>query len=160
MVACSKDRSSQQAESPSNTAAADVAAEQAEQAEPSKKAAAAPSEVEGPAFKVAMRGSDQIYQVGEPANVQIVLNARGGFKCNDEYPYKFVPKESAGLTYLTKVVKKDAMTLGEDESVMTIPITPEAVGKQKVEGKFYFSVCNDETCLVEKKDLAFVVDVH
>jgi len=107
-----------------------------------------------------MRGSDQIYQVGEPANVQIVLNARGGFKCNDEYPYKFVPKESAGLTYLTKVVKKDAMTLGEDESVMTIPITPEAVGKQKVEGKFYFSVCNDETCLVEKKDLAFVVDVH
>jgi hypothetical protein len=160
LAGCSKDKSGQQAESPSNAAGADVVAAEAEQVEPPKEAAAAPSEIEAPAFKVAMRASGEMYTVGEPANVEIVLNARGGYKCNDEYPYKFVPKDAPGLTYLTKVVKKDAIKVGKEESVMTIPVTPEAAGKQKVEGKFYFSVCNAETCLVEKKDLAFTLDVH
>ena len=107
-----------------------------------------------------MRPTGEMYTVGEPANVEIVLNARGGFKCNDDYPYKFVAKEAPGMTYTTKVVKKDGIKVGEAESVMIIPVVPEAAGKQTVEGKFYFSVCNDETCLVEKKDLAFTVDVH
>ncbi len=164
LVGCNKDKSGQQAESPKNAAAADVPAQPAAAAEApkeaAKEAATVPSEIEAAAFKVAMRPSGETYAVGEPATVEIVLNARGGYKCNDEYPYKFVPKGSPGLTYTKQIVKKDAIKVGKAESVMTIPVLPEAAGKQTVEGKFYFSVCNEETCLVEKKDLAFTLDVH
>ncbi len=172
LVGCNKDKTSQQAESPSSAATAGAAAEPAkatdtagapDSPEAAKKAepnAAVPSEIEAAAFKVAMRPSGGMYTVGEPAKVEIVLNARGGYKCNDEYPYKFVAKDAPGLTYTTPIVKKDAIKVGKAESVMTIPVLPEAAGKQTVEGKFYFSVCNEETCLVEKKDLAFTLDVH
>ena len=160
LAGCNKDKSSQQAESPSGAAAADAAAEPAEAAKKAEPNAAVPSEIEAAAFKVAMRPSAGMYTVGEPAQVEIVLNARGGYKCNDEYPYKFVPKAAPGLTYTTPIVKKDAIKVGKAESVMTIPVLPEAAGKQTVEGKFYFSVCTEETCLVEKKDLALTLDVH
>jgi hypothetical protein len=42
---------------------------------------------------------------------------------------------------------------------MRVPFTPDGAGQRTVSGQFAFSVCTDETCLMEKRDLSLVVDV-
>ena len=41
---------------------------------------------------------------------------------------------------------------------MSVAFTPESAGKHTVSGKLFFSVCNDDQCLVEKRDLALEID--
>lgn len=145
-AACNKDKTTQKAEAvaPAPAPAPVVVGEVAE----------------GHGFKVTMRPGPGQYKVGETGAVEIVLNSRSGFKCNEQYPYKFVAAESSGLTFPKQTVKKEGMALAEAESVMTVPVVPDAAGHPVVEGVFHFSVCNEETCLVEKKKLALTLDVH
>ena len=100
------------------------------------------------------------YEAGKPAEVKVELSAKSGFKCNDQYPYKFKAKESPGVEFTEAVVKKDAMKLeGKNKGVMTVAFTPTSTGKKTVAGQFAFSVCTDEQCLVERRDLALDIDV-
>lgn len=99
------------------------------------------------------------YAAGQEAKVEIVLDAKPPFKVNQEYPYKFKLKESAGLKFKAPVVGKDAAKLEKQRVTMPVSFVPEAAGKHSVAGQFAFSVCTDENCLIEKRDLALVVDV-
>jgi hypothetical protein len=109
-------------------------------------------------FSLAIQ-STGAYQVGKQAAVKIVLDAKGVYKVNDEYPYKFKLQPSAGLAYERDIVKRDAVKLEKKRATMTVGLTPKAAGKQRVAGKFYFSICTDEKCLIEKRDLALEVEV-
>jgi hypothetical protein len=158
--ACSKETPAPEGPKSGSTPAAELtpaaaAAGGEEASEPS--ANAAPSFDESSfALKIQPKGS---YKSGAASNVEIVLDAKKPFHVNDKYPYKFKLAKSEGVKYATDVVKKDAVKLETQRAVMTVPFTPESAGKKKIAGQFSFSVCTDDKCLIEKRDLALDVQV-
>ena len=99
------------------------------------------------------------YAKGQQGKVEIVLDAKPPFHVNKEYPYKFKAKEGPGVKYPKPVVGKDAAKLEEQRVTLPVEFVPESAGKHEVTGQFAFSVCTPENCLIEKRDLALVVDV-
>ena len=95
---------------------------------------------------------------GSPASVEVVLVAKEGYHCNADYPHKFkLAAAPAGLTYPESVVK--GMQVTPQRSVLKVPVQAQAAGKATVSGTLQFSVCNDERCLIEKKDLSLALEV-
>jgi hypothetical protein len=121
-------------------------------------AAGASSKHEGDGFSLAIKPVGS-YEAGKAGSVEVVLDAKSPYKCNDKYPYKFKASESAGIKYSAPVVKQDAVKLDKQRAVMTVGFTPATAGQKTVAGQFSFSVCTDERCLVEKRDLALNIDV-
>jgi hypothetical protein len=99
------------------------------------------------------------YAAGKEGTVEIVLDAKAPFHANQQYPYKFKTKEAAGVKFAQPVVGKDAAKIEQQRVTMRVPFVPDAAGQRTVSGQFAFSVCTEETCLMEKRDLALVVDV-
>jgi hypothetical protein len=118
--------------------------------------AAAANKVSEANFDLSMtpKGS---YKVGQAGEVTLVLEAKGPFKVNDQYPYKFKLKETPGLKVPGPVVGKDAVKLEPKRVTMPIGFTPETAGKHSVGGQLSFSVCTDDKCLIEKRDLALEI---
>jgi hypothetical protein len=122
----------------------------------STAAAATGPVVQGEGFAAHLQASGS-YQVGKPAEVQVVLQAQAPFHCNDKYPYKFTPAPNAAATYSEAIVRKINITPAR--STMAITFTPSQAGKLAVSGELSFSVCTDDKCLVEKQTLSIEVDV-
>jgi hypothetical protein len=108
------------------------------------------------ALEIKPKGS---YKVGEAGAVEVLLDAKKPFKPNDKYPYKLKLAKSEGVKFPAAVVKKDAVKLEPQRAVMTVALTPETAGKKQVGGQFSFSVCTDEKCLIEKRDLTVEIQV-
>ena len=117
------------------------------------------AEHKGDGFMLRVRPSGS-YEVGKPGKVEVVLTAQQPYKCNQEYPYKLEARQERGVAYAQEVFRKDAVQLGKDEAVLTVSFTPESAGKKTVGGRLSFSVCTDERCLVEKRELALEIDVR
>lgn len=98
------------------------------------------------------------YTSGQAGTAEIVINAKPPFHANDKYPYKFKLNETPGVKYANLVVDKDAVKVEKTRATVSVPLTPESAGKHTVSGKLFFSVCNDDQCLVEKRDLALEID--
>lgn len=98
------------------------------------------------------------FTAGEPAAVTAVLTARGGFKCNDKYPYKFtLDPAPSGVSYPSTVVT--GMAVSDKRSTMSIPFTPTEKGAKTISGTLAFSVCDADKCLIEKQKLSVTVNV-
>jgi hypothetical protein len=95
--------------------------------------------------------------VGKPAEARVVLSAKNGFKVNDQYPFKLALNDAAGLEFPSKVVTRDAMTLEKHQGVMKVAFTPKSAGAHTLSGRFSFSVCTEERCLIEKRELQLQV---
>lgn len=111
------------------------------------------------AFEVAMVATGPI-KAGQPSAVEVRLKAKSPYHCNDKYPYKFKPKATDGIEFEEPVVRSEKGKL--EKSTFTLPIrfTPKAAGPHRIEGQFSFSVCTDDRCLVERRDLALPVEVQ
>jgi len=96
---------------------------------------------------------------GKDGVVNVVLVANPPFHTNKEYPYKFKAKEGDGVKFPKPVVGKDAAKLETQRLTMPVTFSADKAGKAIVAGQFAFSVCTDETCLIEKRDLSLAVDV-
>jgi hypothetical protein len=99
------------------------------------------------------------YRRGEPGAVTIHLEAKGHYKCNVEYPYKFKARERDGVSFERAVTRKDAMTINDNRCSMNVHLTPDDVGEKAVEGTFSFSVCTDERCVIEQHELGLTIAV-
>ncbi|MEO8902419.1 MAG: hypothetical protein ABI488_10565 [Polyangiaceae bacterium] len=97
------------------------------------------------------------YASGKAGEVDIVLNAKAPFHVNQQYPYKFKLKQSPGVTYPNRVVGKDAVKLEPARATVPVAFTAEA-GKHTVQGQLSFSVCTDDKCVIEKRDLALDIE--
>ncbi|MEI9948652.1 MAG: hypothetical protein WDO74_06615 [Pseudomonadota bacterium] len=98
------------------------------------------------------------YASGQAGAAEIVISAKPPFHANDKYPYKFKLNEAPGLKFANLVVEKDAVKVDKTRATLSVPFTPEGAGKHTVSGKLFFSVCNDDQCLVEKRDLTLDID--
>jgi hypothetical protein len=95
---------------------------------------------------------------GSPATVEAVLVAKAPYHCNADYPHKFkLGAAPAGLAYPEATVK--GMQVTAERSVLRIPVVAQSAGKSTVSGTLHFSVCNDDRCLVEKRELSLNLEV-
>jgi hypothetical protein len=95
---------------------------------------------------------------GGPATVEAVLVAKAPYHCNADYPHKFkLGAAPAGLTYPEATVK--GMQVTAERSVLRIPVVAQSAGKSTVSGTLHFSVCNEDRCLVEKRELSLNLEV-
>jgi hypothetical protein len=97
------------------------------------------------------------YKVGQAGEVTVLLEAKGAFKVNEQYPYKFKLKETQGIKFPGPVVGKEAVKLEHKRVTLPVGFTPEAAGKHSIGGQLSFSVCTDDKCLIEKRDLALEI---
>jgi hypothetical protein len=100
------------------------------------------------------------YKAGAQGFVEVVLEPKGEFHCNQEYPYKIkLGTAPAGITYPQAVVKNDAITVKPEKAVMKVPFTADKPGESKVSGNFFFSVCTSQQCVIDNRELAVMVKV-
>lgn len=135
---------------------------------PAPEAASTESKPTGPVmgkvdeknFAVEMKATGP-YKAGQQGDVEVVLEPKGEFHCNQEYPYKIkLGTAPAGITYPQPVVKGEAITIKPEKAVMKVPFTPEKPGEAKVSGNFYFSICTAQQCVIENRELAVMVKVE
>jgi hypothetical protein len=95
---------------------------------------------------------------GSASSVDVVLVAKAPYHTNAEYPHKFkLGAAPAGLTYPEAVVK--GMDVKPDRSVLRVPVQAKQPGPATVSGTLSFSVCTEERCLVEKRDLSLALEI-
>jgi len=127
-------------------------------------AAAAPAPATDAASKYNEAGFDLAftpkgnYASGKAGEAEIVLAAKAPFHVNQNYPYKFKLKEAPGLKFANLVIAKDAVKLEAARATVPVAFTPETAGKHTLAGQLSFSVCTDEKCLIEKRELALEID--
>jgi pyruvate/2-oxoglutarate dehydrogenase complex dihydrolipoamide acyltransferase (E2) component len=144
---------------PAPAAAPVAAAADSAVAAPAEAAPAAPA-----ASKYSEAGFDLVlqpkgtYTSGQAGEAEIVLNAKAPFHVNDKYPYKFKIKEAPGLKFANLVVAKDSVKLEPAKATVPVAFTPESAGKHTVAGQLSFSVCTDDKCMIEKRELALEID--
>jgi hypothetical protein len=123
------------------------------------RATAASHQIDEPNFELTIKPAGAI-AAGQPSRAEIVLLAKEPFHVNQSYPYKFKPKQAEGLKTDKPVFSSEAVKLEEKRAVMTVGFTPQGGGKKTLAGQFSFSVCTDDKCLIEKRDLALDLDVN
>jgi pyruvate/2-oxoglutarate dehydrogenase complex dihydrolipoamide acyltransferase (E2) component len=144
---------------PPAPAAAPVAAADSAAAAPAEAAPATPA-----ASKYTEAGFDLVlqpkgtYASGQAGEAEIVLNAKARFHVNNQYPYMFKVKEAPGLKFANLVVAKDLVKIEPTKATVPVAFTPESAGKHTVAGQLSFSVCTDDKCMIEKRDLALEIE--
>jgi len=131
---------------------ADTVVKPAESAEPSKG-----SDVSAASFSTWLQSAGS-YESGKPGTVTAVLVAKAPYKCNAKYPYKFkLDAPSGGISYPESTVR--GMQVSPKRSSMSIPFLPTQAGKATISGQLSFSICTEERCVIEKRNLSVTVDV-
>jgi hypothetical protein len=102
---------------------------------------------------------DGAFAAGKQGTLLVEVDAKGGYHCNDKYPYKFKVADSPGVQFAGPVFSKDAVTLETAKATMKVDLTPQTKGPKTVGGTFSFSLCSAERCLVEKRDLSLDIAV-
>jgi pyruvate/2-oxoglutarate dehydrogenase complex dihydrolipoamide acyltransferase (E2) component len=97
------------------------------------------------------------YASGQAAEADVVLSAKPPYHVNDKYPYKFKLKEAPGLTFANMIVTKDLVKFEPARATVPVAFTPSA-GKHTLSGQLSFSVCTDDKCMIEKRDLALEIE--
>jgi hypothetical protein len=102
--------------------------------------------------------ADAPVAAGTPGYVEAVLVANAPYHCNAEYPHKFkLNAAPPGITYPEEVVR--GMEVSAERGVLRIPLSARQAGAATVSGTLSFSVCTEERCMVEKRELSLNLDV-
>lgn len=110
-------------------------------------------------FALELQGPDAA-KVGQPVQLSIVLAAQNGFKVNDEYPAKFEFASVPGVKPKSSVVRRADAKVTKTHCEMPLEVTFSQPGKHRVGGKMSFSVCTDDRCLIEKRDLLLEIEAR
>ncbi|HEY1532667.1 MAG TPA: hypothetical protein VGF76_01570 [Polyangiaceae bacterium] len=119
-------------------------------------AAAAQSKYSEAGFDLVLQPKGD-YASGSAGEADVVLSAKPPYHVNDKYPYKFKLKEAPGLSFANMVVTKDAVKFEPARATVPVAFTPTA-GKHTLSGQLSFSVCTDDKCMIEKRDLALEIE--
>jgi hypothetical protein len=133
--------------------------EPAPSAAPAPAAAPAPTpSIEDKTFKLALV-SEPAYTAGAPAKLKLVLEARGGYHVNQDYPIKIDLKAPAAVKLAkASLGKADAAEFGEPAAKFDVPFTAES-GAHQLTADVDFAVCTPETCMPDQRTLAVSLNV-
>jgi hypothetical protein len=114
------------------------------------------SSLEETAFRIEFTAQPSV-KVGEAFPILLKLAALNGYKVNQEYPLKFA-LDGAQLAFDPAILKKEQLTLEPKTAELKGKATATAKGELTLHGKLSFSVCTDERCLIEKREVAVKVN--
>lgn len=92
---------------------------------------------------------------GAKTDVAVVITPASGYKWNDEYPAKFKVEPPDGVKVAKtdyKQMKKE-VEIGKTEARLVLPVTLADTGSFELQVKANFSVCNDTSCKIMRKEL-------
>jgi hypothetical protein len=109
--------------------------------------------VEGDGYSIVV--TDGSGKVGQETQVTVTIRAKEGYKVNDKYPFKLKLADApSGIELPKPVLKKgDGSFDGKNAFTFKVPVKATRAGSFDVKGNLKFSVCNDQSCLIEKKDV-------
>jgi hypothetical protein len=115
--------------------------------------------IEDTTFKLALTGQPE-YAAGKQASVQLILEARGGYHVNQEYPIRVDLKSATGLKLAKGSLERaDAVQFGEQSARFELPFSAEP-GVHDLTASVDFAVCTKETCVPDQRTLALAVTVR
>lgn len=126
-------------------------------------APAAPQSPPGPSvedntFKLFLVSEPQ-YTAGNASTLKLVLEARGNYHVNQDYPIKVDLKAASGVSLpKPSLGKPDAAEFGEKIARFDLPFTA-TVGAHEVSADVDFAVCTPETCVPDQRKLTISVAV-
>lgn len=101
-------------------------------------------------------------KAGAEGSATVSIVAGKGFKWNKEYPAKLfiegTPKHVALKKTQFKQFGGDFKTT-EKRADVTLNMTGKAEGKESLQAKAKFSVCNDTTCVIREANIKVTVNV-
>lgn len=128
---------------------------------PAVAASAAPAgpRIEDAAFRIELTATGPL-RPGVAGAAEIVIEPRGDYHSNAEYPYRFRPGASAGFSYAAAEFSGAAVTVTPARTTIRVELTPATKGRATLRGQLSFSVCSEARCLVDKRELALPVEVE
>lgn len=126
-------------------------------AAPAEQKAKRGSAADEESFSAWLEG-DVPLSAGQSTNLRVVLQAKPPYHVNADYPHKITLDPAAGVTYPAPVAK--GMQVTPAQGVMPVPVVAGPAGQATVKGKLAFSVCTEERCLIEKRELALDVEIR
>jgi hypothetical protein len=120
-------------------------------------APAAASSYKEEAFHLTLTAPESVI-AGKATELKVTLTAQSGYKVNDEYPIKFQFADAEGIVPAKQIVRKDDAKLEKKTAEIPLSVTIKTAGKHTISGKLSFSVCTEERCLIEKRDLSLDVN--
>lgn len=125
----------------------------AEEARAMRSSASAGSSLAEETFSLRLEHSGSV-SVGKESRAKLVLEAKAGFKVNDQYPIKFQLEESSSLGLSGTVLRRESFSVEKTKASVEVPFTAKQSGEHRLSGRLSFSVCTEERCLIEKRDLS------
>ncbi|MBN2192970.1 MAG: hypothetical protein JW751_09150 [Polyangiaceae bacterium] len=156
VMACSRDPGSRERMQPNVSDVVPVAAAQSLGAGQSSPPAS--DRFDEAAFSLRIQPKGR-YEAGKEGAVEVLIDAKDPYHVNDEYPTKLKLEVLPGIRFPAPVVGKEGVEISGKHGRLTVRLTPEAAGEHRIAGRLSFSVCNDERCLVERRDLAVKIRV-
>jgi hypothetical protein len=125
---------------------------------PAPAEAAKPS-VDDASFHLALE-SDPNYSAGQAGTVRLVLQARGGYHVNQDYPIH-VDLKAPTAVKLTKpsLGRADAAQFGEESARFDLGFSADK-GSHELLATVDFAVCTKETCVPDQRTLAVALNVQ
>jgi hypothetical protein len=121
------------------------------------KSAPQPS-IEDNTFKLALV-SEPEYTAGAPARLQLLLEAKGGYHVNQDYPIRIDLKAPAAVKLQKPSLgKPDAAEFGEHKARFDVPFSADK-GSYQLSAEVDFAVCTPETCVPDQRTLAVSLSV-
>jgi hypothetical protein len=119
---------------------------------PTTVAKVAQSSYDEAAFALQMVAGNPI-KSGETGELTVTLTSKPPFHVNAEYPHRFKVAKTKGGNAPKATISSDSARLKPTKLELSVPVVSEQVGPGELEGEFSFSVCTDEKCLMEKRQL-------
>jgi hypothetical protein len=130
-------------------------------AAPAPTAAAEPAKpsIEDTSFRLAFEKPGAL-TAGTPGKVQVVLEPKGGYHVNQDYPIRVDLKAKEGVKLdKASLAKPDASTFSEQSARFDVGFTADK-GTHDVEATVDFAVCTSETCVPDQRTIAIALDVQ
>lgn len=96
-------------------------------------------------------------KAGTPFEFKVTLEAQAGYKVNPDYPIKFTYDSGPSFSADPNVLRKEQATVEGKKAELKGAVQLTGPGSTVVSGKLSFSVCTDDRCLIEKRDLSVSV---
>jgi hypothetical protein len=92
------------------------------------------------------------------SQVDVRLVPRNGYHVNHDYPIRLRVTAPAGVTLpRAEYDRAAASEFGDPRAVFGVKYTPTSAGAKEFQADFNFSVCNPQTCMLERQHLTWSV---